>query len=235
MISVAVVEDQVNDFLQLKQTLTFFFETEKIEFSLIHYKDALYLLNNYHSQFHLIFMDIDLPKINGMEAAKQLRKRDRTVNIVFLTKLIQFAINGYEVNALDYILKPVNQYSFSLKMKKVLSYIKKNNCKEITIMVKNAIYHFYTTDIFYIEIISHQLIYHTQKGNFSIRGTMTEAETLFSSYNFKRCNNCYLVNLMYVTGIQGNKVLINSSLLQISRSRKKEFITAITNYLGGSF
>ena len=176
-----------------------------------------------------------MPQLNGMEAAKQLRQLDRSVSIVFLTKLAQFAINGYEVNALDYILKPVNKYSFSLKMKKVLSYIKKNNTKEITIMSKNDIYHFHTTDIFYIEILSHQLVYHTQKGIFSIRGTMTEAETKLSPYNFKRCNNCYLVNLQHVTGIQGNKVLINDSFLQISRSRKKDFITAVTNYLGGSF
>ena len=66
--------------------------------------------------FDIVLMDIDMPGMNGMETARALRKVDAAVILIFVTNMAQFAISGYEVDATDFILKPVNKYSFAIKI-----------------------------------------------------------------------------------------------------------------------
>lgn len=233
MIQIAVIEDHVEDYMRLHQALEEFFQKREETYYLRYYRDAVTFLAEYQSQYDLIFLDIDLPELNGMSAARKIREKDSIVTIVFLTNLSQYAIHGYEVNAADYLLKPLNKYSFHLKMPKVLSQIK-NNCKEkISVVTKNSIQQFLISDIYYVEIVSHTLHYHTERGTFSTRGSMQNAESLLTPYHFRRCNNCYLVNLMHVTSIVDNTVLVGPHSLAISRPKKKSFINELTKFLGG--
>lgn len=234
MIEIAAVENDNIDAENLKNCLKEYFSTEyKTQYNLSLYEDAESFLEDYNDQFDLIFMDIDLKEINGINAAKTIRNRNKNVAIVFLTNLSHFAMNGWEVNALDYILKPITQYTFNLRMPKIIHYMQVNNEKQITISNKTMIQRLYVSDIYYIEVLKHDLIYHTKLGTFTTRGTMKAAEAEMEQYQFFKCNNCFLVNLRYVSGIKDNTVTVGSNVLTISRTRKADFINQLTDYIGG--
>ena len=121
----------------------------------------------------------------------------------------------------------------SLKMPKVLAQIHQQAKKSITVLSKGQMHTFSTDELYYVEVLSHRLYYHTVTGVYDIRGAISDVETSLYKYDFRRCNNSYLVNLRFVTGIDGNDVKVGPNTLPISRPRKKEFINELTNYLGG--
>lgn len=234
MTQIAVIEDDYPDFQHLAKICQQYFEKTKEPYEITHYRNAEDFLNSYHLQFQLIFMDIELPNTNGMTAAHKLRALDPDVVLVFLTNLSQYAVSGYEVNAVDYILKPISYYAFSLKMPRIMQYVYKNTKHNLLISLKDSSVMVAVSDIYYVEIVSHKLIYHTVFENISVRGSLHETESLLAPYHFRRCNNCYLVNLKHVKGIFSNEVQVGPDRLAISRPRKKAFINDLTNYNGGT-
>ena len=86
-----------------------------------------------------------------------------------------------------------------------------------------------------MEVAGHRLIYHTADGDYEVYGSMKAAEEQLSSKTFSRCNQCFLVNLNYVTGVSGTNALLGEETLQISRSRKAAFMEQLNDFLGGNF
>lgn len=190
-------------------------------------------LNNYSRDYDLVLMDIEMPGLNGIETAKELRRMDSRVVLMFITNMAQYAINGYEVEAIDFVIKPVSYFDFALKIKKAMRYITRNQDKKLTLNTQDGIVHLYVSDICYIEVIRHYLIYHTINGDYTVRGVMKEIEENLKNYHFVRSNHCYLVNLKYVESVNGNILKVSGYDLQISRNKKSEFLMEFTRYVGG--
>lgn len=233
MLNLALIENDSDDVKAFCKIAEVFFNQQKIPYEVTVFNSAESFLETYNYQYQIIFMDIELDGMNGMDAAHKLREIDSNVILIFLTNLAHYAIAGYEVNALDYILKPLSQTAFSLKMPKVVALVKQQANKNITVVSKGEMHTFSTDKIYFVEILSHRLYYHTMDGVFDTRGTISEIETTLYPYNFRRCNNSYLVNLKYVISIEGNDVKVGPNILPISRPKKKTFINEVTNYLGG--
>jgi hypothetical protein len=147
--------------------------------------------------------------------------------------MAQYAIHGYEVEALDYVLKPITFQDFSLKMKKAMRYIKRDAKQQIILNTPAGKVPIKLSDVYYIEVIRHSLVYHTKAGVHETRGVMREQEKTLADLNFVRCSQSYLVNLAYVKAIRGNDVVVNDEMLPISRNKKNEFMEAFTRYVGG--
>ncbi|SCP98673.1 LytR/AlgR family response regulator transcription factor [Anaerobium acetethylicum] len=190
-------------------------------------------LNNYSRDYDLVLMDIEMPGLNGIETAKELRRMDSRVVLMFITNMAQYAIHGYEVEAVDFVIKPVSYPDFVLKIQKAIRYIARNQDQKLTLHAQEGVVHLHVSDIRYIEVIRHYLLYHTAKGNYTVRGVMKEAEESLEKYHFVRSNHCYLVNLKYVESISGNIVKVGGDDLQISRNKKNEFLMKFTRYVGG--
>ncbi len=233
MVNIALIENDRADAKAFFDICNAFFNHENEAFNINTFTTAESFLEGYEKQYQIVFMDIELDGMNGMDAAHKLREIDKDVLLIFLTNLAHYAIAGYEVNAADYILKPLSANAFSLKMPKVLAIIKQQSKKNITVLSKGQMHTFSTDQIYYIEVLSHRLYYHTIDGVFDTRGTMSDVESSLLQYNFRRCNNSYLVNLKYVSSIEGNDVKVGPNILPISRPKKKIFINEVTNYLGG--
>lgn len=233
MLNIALVENDSADAKLFIDIAGSYFNAAGEQFNIETFTTGEAFLESYQGQFQVVFMDIELDGINGMDTAKKLRTKDNNVILIFLTNLAHYAIAGYEVNALDYILKPLKADAFRLKIPKVLALVRQQDKKTITVLSKGQLHTFSTEELYYVEVLSHRLYYHTTRGEYDVRGTISDAEEELYKYDFRRCNNGYLVNLRLVTGIEGNDVKVGPFVLPISRPKRKNFVNELTNYLGG--
>ena len=188
-----------------------------------------------HTAFDMAFLDIMLPNKTGMEAAFELRRQNADIVIIFVTTMAQFAVKGYEVNALDYILKPVTYERFTLKMQKAVEIIKAKSSQFIVVNDPDGIVKISSGEVLYIEVSGHKLTWHTTNGNYSEYGSLSDVETMLKNHNFMRCNSCFLVNPEYiarVNNIEQSVILVNGEELKISQPKRKKFLTELTNWLG---
>ena len=226
---IAIIENELENTNDLEISVKKFFENKKINFKIDKYNTAKSFLNNYE-YFDLVFIDVNLPDINGIKAIQELRKIDQKVLVIFVTSAVEYAIKGYSVNAFDFIAKPFDYDDFASKLERALPRLKQS--KKLVIIHKQSMRILNISQIVYIEVDEHKIIFHLNNGeNIDTYGTMKSYLETLKNHNFALCNQCYLVNLKYVDGIQNDYVIINNEQLLISRPKKKEFINAITNFI----
>lgn len=232
VLRVAIVEDEDSYIATLDSYLKEFEKNTGEQIQITVYHDGDEIAAFYKAQFDVILMDIEMKFIDGMTAAEEIRKKDTKVSIIFITNAPQYAIRGYEVGALDYILKPVSYFTFSQKFGRAIAKLKKKNRQWITIPVKGGIVRRDISDVYYIESEGHNLIYHTRTGNEISSGTMKSAEETMAEMGFSRINKCYLVNLQHVDAVKDKYAEVNGEHLLISRPRLKQFMQELTRYWG---
>lgn len=236
MIKVAIVEDEAAAADTVRSFLARFSKERGMIFTVDVFDNALMFLDSYRPGYDLVFMDIELPDLNGLEASRILRDIDNVVTLIFVTNMAQFAVKGYEVDALDFIVKPVAYYSFALKLQKAVDRIESIRDKELGIALEGGgLMRLRVSRIQYIEITGHNIVYHSEDGTYNSYGTLKNIEPLLNGAHFVRCNSCYLVNLKYVYSVKGYTADVAGQPLRISQPRKKEFMRALNDYIGGGF
>lgn len=228
---IAIVEDDDKARKKLHDCIDRYAADHHLTIKVLSYNDGVQITSDYPANLDLIYFDVQMPVMDGMTAAKKIRQRDSQVLIVFLTNYVQYAIDGYEVQAADFLLKPITYFSFSAHFDKLVDRMQKSD-KSITINHDNEIHRVPLNQLYYVESAGHYLNFHLSQQVFRQIGSLKNLEQELKPDHFFRCNYGYLVNLGLVTGVSGNTVHVGPFDLQISRSRKKAFLQALTNYLG---
>ena len=180
----------------------------------------------------LILMDIEMTFLDGMSAAEEIRRADPEVLIIFITNSPQYAIKGYAVQALDYILKPLSYYAFCQRMNHVRELLGRRQKHFLTVPCAGGVQKLDASDIYYVEICDHDLLFHTKQGEVHSTGSMRDVEQKLPPENFFRSSKAYLVNLEHVDGIQDEDAIVNGDRVQISRAKRKAFLAALNHYMG---
>lgn len=233
MIRIAVVDDDAESVSQLKEYLLRYQNERNELFHILTFSDGDEIVENYKAEYDIILLDIEMRFMDGMTAAQHIREKDPEVIIIFITNMAQYAIKGYTVRATDYVLKPVSYFSFSQRLDKVIGRMNRNVKKFMAVNIKGGTVKLYLTDICYVESLGHRLIFHTITGEYVTFGAMKDAQEKLRNSNFFRCSKGYLLNLEHVEGVQDGCVLMKGARLPVSRTKKKEFMEELTNYLGG--
>ena len=238
MTKIAIVEDDAA-FRETLQNYLHRMEQSgagEYKFSIDCFQDGLSFLDSYRPDFQIVLMDIEMPYMDGMKAAQKLRELDDTVCLIFITNMAQYVFKGYEVSAMDFILKPVSYETFSFKMEKAIAAANRFGRQEKLLKTESGYARIAVSDIYYIEVVQHTLLYLTVRGAFEVWGIMAKAEEEFSPLGFARCNVSYLVNLRHVMQVRGDYVTVGGDQLKISRSYKKDFMQSIMLFYsqGGS-
>lgn len=231
MVRVKILEDNPADQNALIKCLHQYERENGVRFSIETYDNPGRFLDEYHMDCDLAFIDIELPLFNGMDTARQLREVDPVVLLVFVTNMEQYAINGYEVDALDFVVKPINYYRFCAMMRRALRNLPDRNDKELILQTSGTIKRLRISQIYYIEIQDHLLLYYTDEGHISAWGRMSDVEAELDAYNFARCSSSHLVNLQYVKSVTKTEVVVGNTTLPISQRRRKAFSDRVLAYL----
>ena len=232
MYTIASVEDSPLEYEALSKAIDRFNAENKVEIRLVHFKSAELFLSSFACNFDAIFLDIALPGISGMDLAKSIRKTDKDVTILFITSLAQFAINGYEVDAFDFIVKPIVYGDFEFKMKRLVRRLSTKESAKVVISTSAKQVAVSSSEIYFVEISGHTILYHTAHGDFEAYDSLRNVESKLGAYNFVKCNSCYLVNLAYVDGVEGFDLLLKDHRLAISHPKKKDFMKTLNAYYG---
>ena len=183
--------------------------------------------------FDLVFLDIEMPGIDGITLAKRLRAVSENVQIVFLTSHIEYALEGYEVNALRYLVKPVDMN----KLSEVLKYIqdKKNNSRQIMIKQEGEDIVIDLSDIIYMESMDKNVRIVTSKSEYITRYNISDYEEELKNSGFLRIHRGYLISLSKVKKIVKNDVVMDGDIsLPVSRSNIKTLKDALYAYVEGT-
>lgn len=233
--NIAIIEDNCHSALLLKTYLEQYGDEKDLSFHIAQFPDAIQFLDNYHPIYSVVFMDIEMPYMDGMTASGKLRKFDQTVVLIFVTNLAQYAVDGYQVEATDYILKPLDKAgygAFAFRFERALRKVANKDFADVVISVSGQSMRISCDDIYYIESMNHKLIYHTVQGEYVAWDSLSHIEEQLDQTGFARCSASYLVNLIHVKSVSSCAVTVENTSLNIGRSKKKGFLDALTRYMG---
>ena len=229
MYRVAIVEDEEAAAKSLSLYLERFGQEVGEGFQIVSYPDPVALLDKYPG-FDLIFMDIRLPHMDGMKGAIKLRERDRCAKLIFVTSMAQYAARGYEVDAMDFMVKPVHYSDFCFKMKRVMNALHMDRSKDLFITHSGGMVRLRSEELLYVEVRGHKLTWHLMDRVIESRGSMDTAREILSSLTFLRPHNSYLVNPRHIDWVQGYELSVGGEVLSISHPRKKGFMEEMTSW-----
>lgn len=231
MIHIAIVEDEEIYVKQLMEYIEIYQKESGNEISVKLFSDGEDITEKYRAEFDVILMDIQMRFMDGMTAAEKIRKMDSEVIIMFITNMTNYAIRGYAVDALDYVLKPVTYFAFSQKLDRAISRVKKRENHSISIAVSDGVQKLDIEDIYYVASEGHTLLFKTRRELYRSRGRMQDMEDRLGQYGFFRSNKGYLVNMRHIEGVKNGCCIIHGEEFLISRARKNEFMEALMDYM----
>lgn len=232
-VKIAIVEDSIDDLNNCVSLLNCYSKEKQISFDIQTFQSGDAFLMRFKSQFDFIILDINLSAMNGIDVARNIREKDEEVIIMFATNLAKYATKGYEVDAIDFVLKPLSYASFYLRLERVMKKINKKDDYFILVPNDGGFNKININEILYIEVISHDIIFHLSNGdNIETLGTLKKYEEELKKHWFIRCNSCYLVNAKKIKRVEKLDIqLTNDEIIAISHPKKKAFMESFKKYV----
>lgn len=225
--NIAIVEDVAEDAKSLQNCINRYAEEHRETCAVSIYSDGVQFLTNYSPVFDVVFMDIEMPYKDGLKVSQKLREIDPSLCLVFITNMKQYAIKGYEVEAFDFIVKPVTYEVFEFHFKRIAEKVKNNPKDEIMITSEGSKQRVCIRDIDYVEVVNHKVLFHMGERCVETWSPLYKIADELGPYGFALCNACYLVNLSHVRYVKNDVVYIAGAELKISRPKRKEFMNRL--------
>ena len=233
MLHIAICDDEKDFVANLTALLNQYAAERGEEIKVTAYYDGMELIERYDPSIDLIFLDIQMRLMDGLQAAEHIRQVDETVGILFLTTMTQYGLEGYKYQAVNYIIKPIRYVRLKAELDQWLKRHRKDTNPAIVVTNDAGKYKIALNSLRYIETFSRNLLLHTEQENIICYKSMKEMEQELKEKGFVRCHTSYIVNLFYVKGINKLEiVLVTGEAIPISQPKRKEFMKKLAEYWG---
>lgn len=233
MIRMAIVEDDPTTRQQIQDYATRYFTENHQENSITLFADGMDIAEDYRPMWDIILLDIEMPHLGGMATAERIRQKDPAVVMIFITKMARYAIKGYEVDALDFVLKPVSYAQFAMKLHRALARVSQRTQHYLMLNIAGEQQRVATSEIQYIEVKGHWVYIHLPQKTLELGGSLQQMEQQLAGQPFVRSSNSYLVNLRQVEKVSRDSVLVQGESLPLSRGKRAEFLQRLADFMGG--
>ncbi|MCR1850923.1 LytR/AlgR family response regulator transcription factor [Paraclostridium sordellii] len=235
MIRIAICEDEKEIQLLIEDYLHNILENINREYEIQKYSSGEELIEGNLKDIDILLLDIQMGKINGMDTARKIRKVDNKMEIIFITSLIDYVQEGYEVRAYRYLLKPIELDELKKHVLICIKDIETNKKNYILIKNKSNTYKIYSNEITYVEVQKKDILIHTINKDFDVNYSLEKIEKDLNLDKFIRCHKSFLVNLSYAENIKPNNLVLESGYeVPVSRYRYKNVKDRLLKFLGDS-
>ena len=235
IINIAIVEDEKIQ-SELIKTYVAVWASKK---NIIAAAEAFYSAESFdftwsmNKKYDIVLLDIQMSGQNGIELAKKIRKEDNMISIIFITAVTDYIQEGYDVSAINYLIKPVDERKLYECLDRALQKIPEEE-KAILIDAEGEIIRVRQKDIIYVEAFSHTIDINTAEKKLTVRKSISSIEKELDEKMFVRCHRSYIVGLKYVKRIESSEIeLDNGKLIPVSRRQYSNTNMAFINYYRG--
>ena len=237
MLQVAICDDMPDIRDQLQTYFMQFSKKNQLAVDVDLYASGGQLLSADFLKYDLMILDVQMGEPNGIETARRIRSAGGNMTIIFFTNYIQYALEGYEVQAFRFLLKPLTYAQFADVAGKALLQTRSQKQDFLNVRHKDGVFHIPIADIVYAETERGHVILHTKKQErIPDPLPMKDVEQSLASHPFFRCHTAFLVNLGMIRRItQQDVILQDDTVLPLSKHRRKEMKEALALYWGDQF
>lgn len=230
LISIAICDDELYMLNHLKENIQSYMKQNNLSYNIDIFDKAEDLLCN-HEKFSIIFLDIQMKDINGIQIARKLRACGNDCFIVFVTVLNEFVYDAFEVDAINYLIKPLSNEKLYKTLDRIVMKLENNENNYITVQKGYSYWRLKISDILYCEVIKRKIYVHLKKETIDYYGTIDNLERSLPT-NFFRCHRSYIINLQSVYGYEnGNAVIENGDRIPVSRLRQHVFSEVMLEFM----
>lgn len=205
----------------------------KVEIELFYNAESFDFAWSMDKKYNILLLDIEMPGKNGIELAKRIRKIDSLINLIFITAISDYISEGYDVEAINYLIKPIKETKLYECLDRAIEKIPIEE-KTILIDLDGETIRLMEKDILFIESFSHSIDIHTVKETYRVRKNIGTMEEELEKNNFIRCHRSYIVNLKHIKRIgKADIALDNDALIPVSRRQYSTTNMAFIKYHGG--
>lgn len=198
------------------------------------YESPFELLENYPKGLDILFLDIQMPGYDGIETAKEIRRFDQRLILIYMTNYAQYAIQGYSVQAYNYLLKPISYDTIRQELCTVFKNLQKQQKKPVTLHCETGYVTILPEDIYMVETDGKNVIVYTAQETLRVYKSMKQMAELLAPAGMFRIHTAYLISMLYILKVKKDSVVLKSGReLPLSRHRKKEFMNQYMDYVGG--
>lgn len=234
MIKVAIVEDDKAQADQLQDFIEKYGGGSMTEFIIEQFSDGMHFISEYSAKYDIVFMDIEMPLLDGISTARKLRELDENVCLIFVTNLAKYALVGYEVNAMDYLLKPLEYFNFSVKLEKAIRLISNRKIGFLQVKTDTGIRKINVDKILHIEVFGHNTEINFGGEVLATRTPLSVIVDKLPKLQFFQCSRSIIINLKYLDEITDCCAVVNNQRIKISKSKMADLLDAMAEYCAGN-
>lgn len=233
MIHIAICDDEPTFVNHFRQLLDRYSAENGEPLKLTAYDDGLALIEQYDPTLDLIFLDIRMPLVDGLTVAEQVRRCDAEVGLIFLTTFVEYALEGYQYQATNYIVKPLGYARLKSELDRFVRQRRREEAPALVIANDDGRFKVPLRSIRYIETYRRNLLVHAEQGDIVSYKSMKEMEERLAENDFVRCHTSFLVNLFYVKDVQKLELeLLDGEHVPISQPKRKSVMARLADYWG---
>lgn len=227
MLKVAICDDNISVVKIIKEIVESY---EKLGFSINTYNDGEKLLKT-NEKFDVLFLDIDMPNMDGIEVAKKIRNFDKEVRIIYVTNFTDYANLAFSVHAFGYLNKPIKKEEIYHQLDEVVEYSKKEE-PLLEFITSEGIERLVPNEIYFFEYLNRKVKMKALSNTYILKDKITTIAKLMEPYGFLMPHKSFTVNLFHVKNIKGYDIyMMDGSVIPLSQKKSAEFREQLNIFL----